>query len=335
MGKQLGHHAGGLLDSAYDLHSNMYMDPADEVVIHHIRAMYKLVQALPSMASGPASIPGTSMGQHTPTTDDQNPSLVYCQRAHGRHHRLPAGMELAGPRSEAQDLFRWNNISLQDPGWKIEQTLLQEARQQRARVQCAVQHREHSKPKPCPICHVPATPKHIIWMCKWRREQQHEAMPPEWMDRINCPEEEPLWSAGWIPLKPQDHKRQDRPYQGHGAWQTLQPLAPRQQQGWAFMLDATPSTYDTRSQLWVFGLCVHTMSLGQLRRLGAISGVAPGPQNKARALFAGLVALAQRTTTPVKVTVQLTTVWQAWNNPHHRQPYLDLLAESRTRTRSE
>ena len=33
-------------------------------------------------------------------------------------------------------------------------------------VQGAVQHREASKPKACPVCQVPATPKHIIWMCK-------------------------------------------------------------------------------------------------------------------------------------------------------------------------
>ena len=39
-----------------------------------------------------------------------------------------------------------------------------------------------------------------------------------------------------------------------------------------------PSNYHVRSQLWVFGLCVRAMSLGQLRRLGAISQ----PANKAK-----------------------------------------------------
>ena len=82
-----------------------------------------------------------------------------------------------------------------------------------------------------------------------------------------------------------------------------------------------------RNQLWVFGLCAYTMALGQLKRLGAITGIAPGPRNKARAIFAGLVALAKHTTTPVRVMVQLTTVWEAWTQPHHRQPYLDLLAD--------
>ena len=72
--------------------------------------------------------------------------------------------------------------------------------------------------------------------------------------------------------------------QGRGTWQDLQVLAAHQHQGWANTLDATPSTYDQRSQLWVFGLCVHTMSLGQLQRLGAITGIPSNPQNKTRAL---------------------------------------------------
>ena len=103
-----------------------------------------------------------------------------------------------------------------------------------------------------------------------------------------CPEEEPLWSKGWIPPTPQDHKQQQHPYQGHGIWQTLQAIGPDQCIGWAFTLDATPSTYDARSQAWVFGLCVHTQTMGQLRRLGAITGIPTGAQTKPRALFGGI-----------------------------------------------
>ena len=152
-------------------------------------------------------------------------------------------------------------------------------------------------------------------------------MPAEWMDRIACQEEEPLWTAGWIPLEPQDHRNQDHPYQGHGCWAGLEPLAPQPHNGWAYTLDATPSSYNDRSQMWVFGLCVHTMSLGQLKRLGAITGVASGVQSKTRALLAGVVALAKHTTTPVKVIVQMTTVWEAWHQTRSRAPFQDLLEE--------
>ena len=90
-------------------------------------------------------------------------------------------------------------------------------------------------------------------------------MPSEWAERILTEDETPLWTAGWIPLEPQERKRVHHAYHGHGAWRDLSPLAPHQYQGWAFTLDAT----DQRDQLWVFGLCVHNMSMGQLQRLQA------------------------------------------------------------------
>ena len=66
------------------------------------------------------------------------------------------------------------------------------------------------------------------------------------------------------------------------------------------------------------------MSLGQLQRLGAITGIPSNPQNKTRALLAGLAALAKHTNTQVKVIVQVVAVWEAWTQVRHRQPCLDL-----------
>ena len=149
-------------------------------------------------------------------------------------------------------------------------------------------------------------------------------MPPEWAGRLTQHDEDPLWNAGWIPLEPQDQLTQHHPYQGHGVWQGLQMLQAHQHQGWAFTLDATPSTYDTRSQLWVFGLCVHVMRTGQLQRLGAITGVPDSPQTKTRALLAGLVALAKHTSIAVKVIVQVAAVWEAWTDTRHRAQHQDL-----------
>ena len=48
MAKHLGHHTGGLLDSTYDLHQKKYIDPADQVIIHHIKAIHSLIQAWPT-----------------------------------------------------------------------------------------------------------------------------------------------------------------------------------------------------------------------------------------------------------------------------------------------
>ena len=69
------------------------------------------------------------------------------------------------------------------------------------------------------------------------------------------------------------------------------------------------------------------MALGQLQRLGTITGVTTGAQTKVRALLTGLVALANHTADQVKVIVQLASVWEAWHHAKHRTPYMDILAE--------
>ena len=274
-----------------------------------------------------------------------------------------------------QQLTRWHRpasqflleaeISIQDPWWKLERALLQEATAQRTArfaskenhhhlvtgidwhtyqtvlkelprdhktylrtwTQGGIHYKEAGKPKQCPICNVPATAKHILWLRKWHQTQHHQPMPSEWAERILTDDETPLWSAGWLPLEPQEHKHIRHPYQGHGAWRELAPLATHQYQGWAFTLDATPTSYDARDQIWVFGLCVHSLSMGQLQRLGAITGTTVTPHTKARALMEGLVALTKHTTTTVRVIVQLVSVWEAWTHPKHRGPFLDILEQ--------
>ena len=263
--KTLGHRQGGLLDSTYDLHSNRYLDLADQVVIHHVRAIHQLVQTWPTE------------------------QMSYLEQAWSQtHQQLQAKAHpwyiVKGPMAAAiaylqewqwpvQELFHWtrpetpyldaNTLTLRDPWWKLEQALLLEAKNQQTSrlasrpnhqhlltgldwhtyrqvskqlpnrqrqhlatwVQGAVQHREASKPKTRPICQVPATPKQIIWMCKWHKQQDHEPMRAAWMPRINCPEEEPRGvQAGYPCMEPQDLRQQVHPLQGHGTWQTLQPV---------------------------------------------------------------------------------------------------------------
>ena len=101
----------------------------------------------------------------------------------------------------------------------------------------------------------------------------------------------------------------------------IEPLPLQPWQGLAVTLDATPS--DKRSQARVFALCIHTFSMGTLIRKGTITGMPPGPQTKARALFQGLLTLAQYVLTPVNVIVQLGSVWEAWTNPRKRKGFSD------------
>ena len=48
MAKHLGHHTGGLLDVTYDIHAKRYIDPSDQVLIQHIKAIHHLIQAWPT-----------------------------------------------------------------------------------------------------------------------------------------------------------------------------------------------------------------------------------------------------------------------------------------------
>ena len=367
MAQHLGHHKGGLLDSTHDLHHRKYIDPGDQVVLHHLKAIHSLIQAWPDDQM--AALEQAWAATHSRVQNNTHPWYTV---------RGPMAAAITYLREwgwQASTLMRWtrpetplltgNELDLQQPWWKLEKAIIQEAQQQRINrlasrphyhnlitgidwhtyhavkkqlpaqskhylntwVQAAVQYREATKTKQCPLCHVEATPKHILWLCKWHKTQKHDPMPAEWMERITSKDEEPLWTAGWTPLEPQEHRTHGHPHQGHGCWADLTPLAPQPHNGWAYTLDATPSSYDERNQMWVYGLCIHTMSLGQLSRLGAITGVAPGAQTKARALLAGVVALAKHTTTTAKVIVQLVTVWEAWHQPKSRAPFRDILEE--------
>ena len=229
--------------------------------------------------------------------------------------------------------MREAHINMQDDWATIEHTLHQEAQQQRtsrfaSKKNCqdlvSLHYRQGDKTKTCPLCGVPATHKHIVWLCTWHHNQGHAPLAIEWTERLQDPLEEPLWAHGWIFREPQDHLQVAQPLQGHGCWSTLEPLPLQPWQGLSVTLDATPSSYDQRSQAWIFGLCVHTYSVGTLLRKGTITGMAPGPQTKARALFQGLLTLAQHVLTPVNVVVQLGSVWEAWTNPRKRKGFEDL-----------
>ena len=186
-------------------------------------------------------------------------------------HGVPAGCPQATIayllewKWQVQDIHRWHRpgstylleqeLTLQEPWWKLERALRQEAKAQRiARLaskpnhqhlvagidwhvyrqvfksipgenkphlrtwtQAALHYKEDGKAKECPICKVPATTKHILWLRKWHQTQKHKPMPPEWAERILSDDETPSWTAGWIPLEPQEAKNMLHPNQGHGA----------------------------------------------------------------------------------------------------------------------
>ena len=306
----LGLHQGGLQDIIYDQVSQKFGDPGDQVIFHHIRALHTLLNNWPA-----------DHIQHVEQAWITIRNQLRKQQHQWYHVKGPQ-QPLWRTSTTTDTLHQWHrhetafmteaHINLQDDWATIEQTLHQEAQQQRtsriasrkncqnlvsgldwtaakkaAKVltkqqlqhmktwtQAAIHFREGDKIKPCPICRAPATPKHIVWLCTWHHNQGHEPLAIEWTERLQDPLEEPLWAHGWVPKEPQGHLQVPQPLQGHGCWNTMEPLTPQPWQGLAVTLDATPSSYDQRSQAWIFALCVHTFSMGTLLRKGAITGMA-------------------------------------------------------------
>ena len=106
--------------------------------------------------------------------------------------------------------------------------------------QAAMRFKEGANTKLCPLCQVPATPKHIVWMCKWHHRQKHTPLPVPWTERLQDPLEEPLVGFHVSPTTPRL------------AWKAMaagNPWSPCLQpwQGLS-AVDATPTSGDTRAQ---------------------------------------------------------------------------------------
>ena len=119
---------GGLLGSTYHLRSNRYLDPADQVVIHHIRALHSLVQPwppdqLPYLEKAWSQTQQQLQTKAHPWYTVKGPmaaAIVYLQEWHWQVQTCSAGLDLTR-----------HTLNLRDPWWKLEQALLNEARQQR------------------------------------------------------------------------------------------------------------------------------------------------------------------------------------------------------------
>ena len=361
----LGLHSGGITDVVYDQHQTKYMDPADQVVIQHVQALHALINRwptdhLPHIERAWMELQSLLRRQQYPWYHVKGPmaaTLAYLREWGWQTNSL-----YEWHRNETAFMTA-AQIDLRQPWWQVEELLHAEARQQRqhrfaSRRNCqslvsgldwttaskatksltkaqathirtwnqaAIRFKDGTNTKPCPICQVPATPKHIIWLCKWHHNQKHTPLPIPWTERLQDPLEEPLWAYGWIPKEPQDHLTQPLDLEGHGCWQSLEPLPLQPWQGLSVTVDATPTSGDKRAQAWIYALCIHGYSLGALQRKGTITGMAKGPQTKARAIFQGLITLAQYIQTPTRVIVQVSSVWEAWNNPAKRKGFHDLV----------
>ena len=145
MAKHLSHHTGGLLDSTYDLHHKKYIDPGDQVIIHHIRAIHSLIHAWPTEQLA-------ALEQAWETTYHQLQTKQYPWYT-VRGPMAAAITYLKEWGWQAANLMRWNRpeaplilsnaLDLQQPWWKLERALLQEAKNQRINRLASRPHHHH------------------------------------------------------------------------------------------------------------------------------------------------------------------------------------------------
>ena len=110
--------------------------------------------------------------------------------------------------------------------WHVYNLVLRQATKPQARalktwVQGAIRHQDNQTDGACPICTVPATSKHIIWLRRWHHGKDHPLMPISWTERVNNPDEDPLWARGWINKEIYEHDSGAASIRGHGLWQLI------------------------------------------------------------------------------------------------------------------
>ena len=138
----LGHHTGGLLDVTYDIHAKRYIDPSDQVLIQHIKAIHHLIQAWP-----PDQIQALEQAwrqTHQQLQEKQYPwYTVRGPLAATIVHLLEWGWQpselLHWTRPETKLLLA-QELHLQSPWLQLERTLTQEAQWQRTSRLASKQH---------------------------------------------------------------------------------------------------------------------------------------------------------------------------------------------------
>ena len=74
-------------------------------------------------------------------------------------------------------------VSASETGWTGRSFTSASAKQARRNwVQGAVRYNSPHGDELGPICQVPATSKHIVWLCKWHHDKGHKPLPLPWTE---------------------------------------------------------------------------------------------------------------------------------------------------------
>ena len=219
----LGLHTGGITDVIYDQQQHRYMNPADQVVLQHVQALHTLITHWPPehithVERAWMELQTTLRKQQHPWYHVKGPMAAthewgwHTNNLYEWHRNETAFMTEA-------------HVDLRQPWWQVEEAILAEAKQQRQhrfanRRNCqslvsgidwttakkaskhfskaqathirtwnlaAIRFKEGANTKLCPLCQVPATPKHIKGMRKWHHHQKHTPLPAPWTERLQDP----------------------------------------------------------------------------------------------------------------------------------------------------
>lgn len=132
LGRQLGHHRGGLLDVIYDFNAKRYQDLGDQIILSHIKAFKDLLDAWP--ADQHSHISRQLATTSTPTTASRH--QVKGPMAAVIVYMWEWQWHLTEPHlwhRDVQDYGPEMEIDLTEPWWKLEATPQREATYQRLR----------------------------------------------------------------------------------------------------------------------------------------------------------------------------------------------------------
>ena len=348
-GRHLQWQRGGNLDIVFDLHSQKYRDPGDSVILGHMKAMWKILQSWPNE-------------QISQLEKAWEKSLQILERA--RYDWLV----IKGPLSALQGYLRewgWNLESFRLwhraegdgipgntidpfwPWWKVEMSLLEEAKLQRFKritkftfcedlsdfpdwsvakkiLSTLPEKKAHAvrtwmqggigKSKEdmeiCQFCDEPADILHILWMCPATDAMCGSTVCQEWKRQIQNGERLALWARG---ISEQLHAEVDTGLDHlcrFGSLDIDQKLNLKAHD--ELTIGLMPTCGDVRIQHWTFAVVHHGALHGELERKGAITGYAPGQQTKQRALVLSLLLIADLVEKPCRVVIHDANVHKLW-----------------------
>ena len=112
-----------------------------------------------------------------------------------------------------------NIVSAFETGWTGRSSTSTSARQASLCSQGAVRYNNPQGDELCPICKVPATSKHIVWLCKWRHDKGHCRFHGLRGSTILT---KTLYGPEGGSTKSSTSTRPAAPHFGHGLWQNLE-----------------------------------------------------------------------------------------------------------------